>query len=244
MNRPTRERTTVGAFARLRSGGTPAKNRPDYWDGDIAWVSPKDMKTFRLKSTGLTLTLAGAANGTTIVPKGTVLVLVRGMTLHRDVPICITGTEMAFNQDVKALNTSSDIDNEYLAYWLLGNKRRLLSLVDSASHGTGRINTKSLEDLELELPSRAEREELVNVIRDFDEKIELNRRMNETLEAIAQAIFESWFVDFDPVRAKIEGRHPCGMDAATASLFPDSFQDSPLGKIPTGSSTTQLGDVA
>src|SRR5512138_3852044 len=68
----------------------------------------------------------------------------------------------------------------------------------------------------------------------LDDKIDLNRRMNETLEAIARALFRSWFVDFDPVRAKQEGRQPPGLDTATAALFPDSFEDSPLGPIPSG----------
>jgi type I restriction enzyme S subunit len=77
----------------------------------------------------------------------------------------------------------------------------------------------------------------------LDDKIELNRRMNETLEAMARAIFRSWFVDFDAVRAKAEGRQLFGMDAGTAALFPDSFQDSPLGKIPTGWKVSPIGDV-
>jgi type I restriction enzyme S subunit len=68
----------------------------------------------------------------------------------------------------------------------------------------------------------------------LDEKIELNRYMNETLEAMACATFKSWFLDFDPVHTKAEARQPYRMDAATAALFPDSFDDSPLGKIPSG----------
>ncbi len=67
--------------------------------------------------------------------------------------------------------------------------------------------------------------------------------MNETLEAMARAIFKSWFVDFDPVRANAEGRGPYGMDADTAALFPDSFQDSELGKIPKGWEALPLGNV-
>ena len=67
--------------------------------------------------------------------------------------------------------------------------------------------------------------------------------MNRTLEAIARAIFKSWFVDFDPVRAKMDGRQPAGMDAATAELFPDSFEDSPLGKIPKEWHFLKLGDL-
>ncbi len=65
-------------------------------------------------------------------------------------------------------------------------------------------------------------------------KIELNRRMNATLEAMARALFQSWFVDFDPVRAKLDGRQPHGLDAATAALFPGQFQDSPIGPVPQG----------
>src|ERR1019366_1234863 len=68
----------------------------------------------------------------------------------------------------------------------------------------------------------------------LDDKIDLNRRMNETLETTVRAIFKSWFVDFDPARAKAEGRQPAGMDAETAALFPNSFEKSALGKIPRG----------
>ena len=78
----------------------------------------------------------------------------------------------------------------------------------------------------------------------LDDKIELNQRINETLEAIARAIFKSWFLDFDPVRAKSEGRQPFGMNTAAASLFPDSFEDSALGKIPKGWKAARLEEIA
>jgi type I restriction enzyme S subunit len=87
---------------------------------------------------------------------------------------------------------------------------------------------------------------IAHILGTLDDKIELNRRMNETLEAMARAIFKSWFVDFDPVRAKAEGRHPNGLEADTAALFPASFEDSPLGKIPMGwkiSSFDQLVEI-
>ena len=73
-----------------------------------------------------------------------------------------------------------------------------------------------------------------NKVSSLDDKIELNQQMNQTLEAIARAIFKSWFVDFDPVRAKMAGNQPVGMDAATANLFPDNFKESALGLIPKG----------
>ena len=93
------------------------------------------------------------------------------------------------------------------------------------------------------LPIQKQRQ-IAQILGTFDEKIELNRQMNETLEAIAGTIFKSWFVDFDPVRAKMEGRMPASMDAATATLFPSAFQDSPLGKIPKGWEVGTLGGIA
>jgi type I restriction enzyme S subunit len=78
----------------------------------------------------------------------------------------------------------------------------------------------------------------------LDDKISLNRRMNETLEAMARAVFQSWFVNFDPVRVKADGRKPDGLDAATAKLFPDTFEESPLGPIPKGWRVGCVSDIA
>ena len=92
------------------------------------------------------------------------------------------------------------------------------------------------------LPIQKQRQ-IAQILGTFDEKIELNRQMNETLEAIAGTIFKSWFVEFDPVQAKMEGRLPTGMDAATAILFPSAFQDSPLGEIPEGWEVVSLPEA-
>src|SRR5882672_3761222 len=96
------------------------------------------------------------------------------------------------------------------------------------------FNLRDLARLPIPLPPKGEREMVTHILGSLDDKIELNRRMNETLEAMARAIFKSWFVDFDPVRAKAAGRQPFGMNADTAALFPSSFEDSLIGKIPKG----------
>jgi len=98
--------------------------------------------------------------------------------------------------------------------------------------------------LTLSLPPLAEQKAIAHILGTLDDKIELNRRMNETLEEMARTLFKSWFVDFDPVRAKLDGRQPAGMDAETAALFPAEFQDSELGKIPKGWEVVPLGEVA
>jgi type I restriction enzyme S subunit len=90
------------------------------------------------------------------------------------------------------------------------------------------------------IPPLAQQKAIAGVLGALDDKIELNRRMNATLEAMARALFQSWFVDFEPVRAKLDGRQPTGMDRATADLFPDSFEESALGDIPKGWETGSI----
>jgi type I restriction enzyme S subunit len=91
-----------------------------------------------------------------------------------------------------------------------------------------------LNALPVRIPSKVEQDEIALLLSTLDDRITLLRETNATLEAIAQALFKSWFVDFDPVRAKLEGRTPEGMDEATARLFPDSFEESELGLVPRG----------
>jgi type I restriction enzyme S subunit len=94
------------------------------------------------------------------------------------------------------------------------------------------------------LPPLPEQRAIAHIIGTLDNKIELNRRMNVTLEVIACTIFKSWFVDFDPVWAKAKGREPTGMDAETAALFPDSFEETELGMVPKGWQVGAIGDIA
>jgi type I restriction enzyme S subunit len=106
------------------------------------------------------------------------------------------------------------------------------------------ISLTNQREFKITMPELEEQKAIAHILGTLDDKIELNQQMNRTLEAIAQAIFKSWFVDFDPVRAKMDGRQPAGLDAATADLFPDSFEDSPLGKIPKGWKFSTLNEVS
>src|SRR5208337_823084 len=105
------------------------------------------------------------------------------------------------------------------------------------------LNRNFIHPIPIEVPSFREQRSIAELLGSIDDKIDLNRRMNETLEAMARAIFKSWFVDFDPVRAKMEGRQPVGIDAETAHLFPESFEESLLGLIPSGWRPCSWGDV-
>ena len=124
----------------------------------------------------------------------------------------------------------------------LGNNPRfayyLLQTLDLAAFNSGSaqpsLNRNFLYSIPLKIPQSVEQDGIVEVLKALDDRITLLRETNATLEAIAQALFKSWFVDFDPVRAKMEGRAPEGMDEATAALFPDSFEETELGVVPKG----------
>ena len=105
------------------------------------------------------------------------------------------------------------------------------------------LKCADIPNFRMPLPSLAEQKTVAAVLGALDDKIELNRRMNATLEAMARALFQSWFVDFDPVRAKLDGQKPVGLDAPTAALFPASFQDSELGHVPFGWTVEPVGEV-
>ena len=105
------------------------------------------------------------------------------------------------------------------------------------------ISQTDIRELRVSLPNRVVQDAIVGIIKLLDEKIRLNTEISKTLEAIAQTIFKSWFIDFDPVHAKMRGEKPEGMDDATAALFPDSFEESELGLIPKGWEVRQFGEM-
>ncbi len=262
---------TLGSYTKWISGGTPAKDVPSFWGGDIPWISASSMYGFRLSESDKTITDSGLAAGSRLAPQGATLLLVRGSMLHHRIPMGIAVRPVAFNQDVKAILPDASVDPWFLHYWLRAMEPKLLSMVDFTGIGAGKLDTFSLQQLEFEVPSLQEQQRRYQLVKALDDKIELNRRMCATLEEMARAIFRSWFVDFDPVRAKVaaiaEGLDPAraAMAAisgkkeeeldtlppetlaslrATAALFPSSFTDSEVGEIPVGWRVCRFGDVA
>ena len=134
---------------------------------------------------------------------------------------------------VKA-KTGAAVSEDFLHYVMRSSEYRHW-VVSTATGSTVKHTSPSrICDYEFLLPNLDYQEEVARVLETLDDRITLLRETNATLEAIAQALFKSWFVDFDPVRAKMEGRTPEGMDEATAALFPDGFETSELGEVPRG----------
>ena len=136
----------------------------------------------------------------------------------------------------------SSVDVGYL-YWVFLWSEFNRHLFTTAT-GTKILHTSPgrIEAFRWKAPPLREQQAIAVVLASLDDKIELNGQMNETLEAMARAVFRSWFVDFEPVRAKAEGRKPDGLDNTTARLLPDKFEDSPLGPVPKGWRVVPLGD--
>jgi type I restriction enzyme S subunit len=144
----------------------------------------------------------------------------------------------------KVVVTNPRLVDKGFLYWLFLSPKFNHELFVTST-GTKILHTapSRIENFRFPLPPLPEQKAIAHILGTLDDKIELNRRMNETLEGIARALFKSWFMDFDPVRAKAEGRQPVGLDAETTGLFPDSFQESELGLIPAGWRVSTIGDA-
>jgi len=148
------------------------------------------------------------------------------------------------NQNSCCVLSHRDIADQRFIFYLLRSNEFILYAANSAggSANQARLPVGKLENFNFSLPPLATQHAIAHILGSLDDKIELNRQMNETLEAMARAIFKSWFVDFDPVRAKAEGRQPAGMDAATAALFPDGFEEIEGREVPKGWGIGMIGE--
>ncbi|MCZ0935407.1 MAG: restriction endonuclease subunit S [Gemmatimonadetes bacterium] len=150
---------------------------------------------------------------------------------------------MKIQKALHRIRAGDQLDNRFLHYWfLLAGRNGALEPYFTGTtikHLTGR----AIADLQIPLPFLSEQRGIAHVLGTLDDKIELNRRMNEILEAMTRALFKSWLVDFDPVRAKMEGRDT-GLPDGISDLFPDRLVDSEMGKIPEGWEVVPLDVIA
>lgn len=194
--------------------------------GDFAFVS--DEKAERLKTNtarpgDIVFTQRGTLGQVSVVPTN---------TFPRYV---VSQSQMKLTVD------SAKADARYVYYACTAQDFVAQVHNNAVAAGVPHINLGTLRSLEIPLPEIEQQVAAADTLSSIDDRIDLLRKTNATLESIAQALFKSWFIDFDPVRAKAEGREPEGMDAATAALFPAEFEESALGWIPKGWSWSSLG---
>jgi type I restriction enzyme S subunit len=146
------------------------------------------------------------------------------------------------NQQINSIVVDPKIADPVFVYYSLLDRREELFNLGAGGSRTPILNKGDFERLPFTLPPIRDQQAIAHILGSLDDKIELNRRMNETLEAMARVLFKSWFVDFEPVRAKAEGRDP-GLPKHIADLFPARLVDSELGEIPEGWGVGRFGDV-
>ena len=229
----------IGEIADIVGGGTPSTKDPANFDGDIPWLRPRDLSAphGRVVTGGKrNLSRAGLSNSSAkLVPPGAVLLSTRAPVGY----VAIAGTEIATNQGFRNLILRDGACPEFVFYWLNSNTQEL------ERHATGttfrELSGAALKRIRIPLPPLAEQRAIAKILGALDDKIELNRRMNETLEEMARAIFDDWFVDFGPTRARMEGREPY-LAPEVWRLFPDRI-DADTG-APEGWRLGVLGDIA
>jgi len=231
----------IGDLGRVVTGKTPSTAVAENFGGDYPFITIPDMDGRReIAHSARTLSEQGAQSLRTCrLPAGAVM-----MSCIATIGNCGITTRPSFtNQQINSLICGDDAVPKFVYYCFTQLGHAL-----EAAGGGGSVYTNvskaRFEEIELTLPPLAEQKAIAAVLGALDDKIELNRRMNATLEAMARALFQSWFVDFDPVRAKLDGRQPPDLDSATAALFPAAFQESDFGPIPNGWRTGSIYEIS
>lgn len=206
---------------RVCSGGTPKSTNLSYYGGEIPWLNTKEIDFNRIYSTEKTITDSGLNNSSAkwIVPN-TVTVAMYGATAGKS---CIVKVPMTTNQACCNLTINDEVaDYEFVYYTLKNDYTTLASLANGGAQQN--LNAQIIKDYVLKMPSLADQRRIASILSSLDRKIELNNKINDDLEEMAQAIFKNWFVDFEPFK---DGK----------------FVDSELGMIPEGWKVGCLGDI-
>ena len=208
--------------AKFLSGGTPSKAVAEFWEGDIPWVSSGEMAQTRIHDTPLRITAEAARAGSRLVPANTVLAVVRGMSLANEFRVAITKREVAFNQDLRAFACESDVEPEFLFYSLFARRENIRELSTEASHGTKKLETHVLADVQIAVPGTDVQRRVVKLISAYDDLIENNRRRVALLEKAARLLYEEWFVHL---------RFPGHQGARNSGGIPEGWQRVPFSAL-------------
>ena len=238
------QRVEIGQLAKLRSG-FPFKSS-DWKDSGVPVIKIANVKGGRIipDGCGFVSTDVASKSAEWYTRTGDVLIAMTGYV--GEVAQVKPGEMYLINQRVGRFDflPNSEVESTYFFYHLQHPETR--AEIEGVARGSAQPNLSAgdAHKIKITLPPLAVQREIAATLSVLDGRINLLREINTTLEAIAQALFKSWFVDFDPVHAKMEGRTPEGMDEATAALFPDGFETSELGEVPRGWRWGTLSDLA
>ena len=209
----------------IYSGGTPSSMKASYWNGNLPWLSSGETSQRYIYYTEKSITKEGADNSSTrYAYKGSTVIASAGQghTRGQASMLCI---DTYVNQSVLVLKPNPIIINPYFLYFNLDNRYNELRQLSDGTSTRGSLSGKILKDLNIYLPSLNDQHKIVSILKSLDDKIEVNRRINDNLDQQAQALFNLWFVDYEPFKDQ-------------------AFVDSEIGMIPRGRRVESLSSIA
>ena len=208
--------------SKVCSGGTPSSRHSEYYDGNIPWLNTKEINFNRIYSTEKCITEEGLNNSSAKwIEENSVIVAMYGATAGK---AAIAKIPLTTNQACCNLTINSSLADYNFVYYHLCNKfTELASLANGGAQQN--LNAQIIKEFPIPLPSLNEQRKIASILKSLDDKIEVNRKINENLEQQAQALFKSWFVDFEPFKN-------------------GEFVESELGMIPKGWRVGKLGEIA
>lgn len=232
---------------KIGSGATPRGGKNAYKGGNFSLIRSQNVLDFQFSFDGLAKINDEQAKALSNVEvlEGDVLLNITGDSVARCCQVDVMSLPARVNQHVCIIRPKRDkLDPRFLKYLLLEpNYKNYLLTLASAGATRNALTKGMVEELEIPKVDITDQKAIAQILGTLDDKIELNREMNQTLEEMAKAIFKSWFVDFDPVRAKVEGR-PTGLPNEISDLFPDKMVDSEIGEIPKSWDVGSISDLA
>ncbi|AEH07346.1 restriction endonuclease subunit S [Methanothermococcus okinawensis] len=222
----------LGEVANVIGGGTPSTKKSEYWNGDIPWITPKDLSNYIFKyicKGERNISREGLKNSSAkLLPPGTILLSSRAPIGY----VAIAKNELTTNQGFRSFITNEDkLNYEFLYYWLKTKKKVLESLAGGSTFKE--ISGTTIKNLEILLPPLKEQQKIAEILSSLDDKIELNIKMNKTLEEMAKTIFKRWFIDFEFPNEEGKPYKSSGGE----------FINSELGEIPKGWSIKPIKNI-
>ena len=193
----------LGNLVKFSSGGTPNKMRQEYWNGNIPWISAKTMKSERISTSELFITQEGLDHGSKLAPIGSLLLLTRGSGLFNGIPICYVEKPVAYNQDIKCIESVSEIEIEFIYYWLKAQSDTLQKQLDVTGIGAGKFDTKFLQNLLVLYPDALTRKKIIAFANNITEKIYTNNAINENLLQQVTAYYHHCFDRYEESRVTV-----------------------------------------
>ena len=220
------QKVKLGDIADIIGGGTPSTKNYDFWNGDISWLTPKDLSGYKeryISKGERNITTSGLQNSSArLLPKGTVLLTSRAPIGY----LAIAKQEVCTNQGFKSIVLKSGYSPEFFYYLLKNNMEYIIGM--SSGSTFAEISGTQVKNLEFNIPDYDTQKKIAGVLGALDDKIELNNKINQNLEAQAQALFKSWFVDFEPFGGQMPSDWKIGRIGEIADIT--------MGQSPNGSS--------